>query len=72
MVTTIFTYIPCILILLKFFNRPTDEQLNCLKKNFKMYIKIDMKTAPTCFGVFTIIRERLFDLAKLTVVKITN
>jgi hypothetical protein len=37
---------------------PTDAQLNCLKNNFKIYIKIDMKTAPTCFGVITIIRER--------------
>jgi len=25
---------------------------------FKMFIKIDIKTAPTCFGVITIIRER--------------
>jgi len=33
-------------------------QLNCLKNNFKIYIKIDIETAPTCFGVITIIRER--------------
>jgi hypothetical protein len=33
---------------------PTDAQENCFKKN----IKIDIKTAPTCFGVITIIRER--------------
>jgi len=33
---------------------PTDAQENC----FKIYIKIDIKTAPTCFGVITIIRER--------------
>jgi len=26
--------------------------------NFKVYIKIDIKKAPTCFGVITIIRER--------------
>jgi len=25
---------------------------------FKIYIKIDIETAPTCFGVITIIRER--------------
>ena len=37
---------------------PTDAQLNCLKNEFKIYIKIDVKTAATCFGVITIIRER--------------
>jgi hypothetical protein len=36
---------------------PTDSQVNCLKNNFKIYIKIDIKTAPTCFGAITIIRE---------------
>ena len=29
----VFTHIPCILILSKFFNSPTDAQLNCLKNN---------------------------------------
>jgi hypothetical protein len=42
----------------KFVYPPTDAQLNCLKNNFKIYIKIDIKTAPTCFGAITIIRER--------------
>jgi hypothetical protein len=42
-----------------FFYSPTDAQLNCLKNNFKIYMKIDIKTAPTCFGVITIIRERI-------------
>jgi hypothetical protein len=32
-----------------FFYLPTDAQLNCLKNNFKIYIKIDIKTAPTFF-----------------------
>jgi hypothetical protein len=43
-----------------FFNSPPDAQVNCLKNNFKIYIKIYItcKTAPTCFGVITIIRER--------------
>jgi hypothetical protein len=50
-------YIPCILILSKFY-LPTDAQLNCLKNSFKKYIKIDIETAPTCFGIITIIRER--------------
>jgi hypothetical protein len=48
-----FTYIPYILILSKIY-LPNDVQLNCLKNYFKIYIK----TAPTCFGVITIIRER--------------
>jgi hypothetical protein len=30
-----------------------------LKSNFKIYIEIDIKTDPTCFGVITIIRERI-------------
>jgi hypothetical protein len=55
---TIFTHIPYIMILSNFYS-PTDTQLNCLKSNFKIYIKIDIKTAPTCFGVITIIRERI-------------
>jgi hypothetical protein len=56
----------------KVFNPQTDTQLNCLKNNFKFYIKIDIKTAPTCFDAITVIRERLFGLAKVTVVKITS
>jgi hypothetical protein len=68
---------------------PTDAQVNCLKDNFKIYLKIGInplnaelnpichllallgahhifhvsrlrvKTAPTCFGVITVIRERI-------------
>jgi hypothetical protein len=34
----------------------------------KIYIKIDIKTAPTCFGAVTIIRGALFELVKVTVV----
>ena len=33
---------------------PTDAQENCFKTGIKIYIR----TAPTCFGVITIIRER--------------
>ena len=33
---------------------PTDAQENCFKRSIKIYIK----TAPTCFDVITIIRER--------------
>ena len=48
------TYIPCsILILSKLFYSPTDTLVNCLKNNFKICIKINNKTAPTCFGVVT-------------------
>jgi hypothetical protein len=57
---------------IKVFYPPTDPQVNCLKNNFKIHIKIDIKTAPTCFGAITIIRERIIELAKVTVVKIIN
>jgi len=46
-------------IFLSFYS-PTDAQLNCLKNNLTIYIKIEIKTAPTCFGSITIIRERIF------------
>jgi hypothetical protein len=41
---------------IKVFYLTTDAQLNCLKNNFKIHIKIDIKRAPTCFDVITIIR----------------
>jgi len=68
------TYILCILILSKFFlYSPTDAQVNCLKNNFKIYIKIYIITAPTCFGAVTPSSGRaLLVLAKVTVVKIAN
>jgi hypothetical protein len=54
-----------------FFYSPTDAQVNCLKNNFKIYIYI--KTAPTCFGAITPSSgSALFELAKVTVVKIIN
>jgi hypothetical protein len=57
---TFFTYTPCsILILSKFFYLPTDAQVNYLENNFKIYVKIDTKTAPPCFGAITIIRGRM-------------
>jgi hypothetical protein len=34
-----------------FIYSPTDAPVSCLKKNFKIYIKIYIKTAPTRFGV---------------------
>jgi len=37
------------------FYLPTDAQEKCFKKNIKIYIK----TAPTCFGLITIIGERI-------------
>ena len=64
-----FAYIPCILILSKFFYSPTDAKVNCLKNNFK----IDIKTAPTCFGAVTPSSGgALLVLAEVAVVKIAN
>ena len=60
-------------LLSKFFYSPTDAQVNFFKINFKMYIKIDIKTAATCFGAVTPSSgSALFVLAKVTVVKIAN
>jgi hypothetical protein len=36
-----------------FFYSPTDAQVNCLKNSFKIYIKIDIKRAPTFFSAVT-------------------
>jgi hypothetical protein len=41
--------------IIKYFYLPTDAQENCFKNNIKIYIK----TAPTCFGAVTIMRERV-------------
>ena len=58
---------------IKVFFAPTDAQVNCLKNNFKIYIKIDIKTAPTCFGAITPSSwSTLLVFAKVTVVKIAN
>jgi len=40
---------------MKVFYLPTDAQESCFKGNIKIYFK----TAPTCFGLITIIRERI-------------
>jgi hypothetical protein len=54
---------------IKGFYSPTDAPVNCLKNNFKIYIK----TAPTCFGAVTPSSgSALFALAKVTVIKIIN
>jgi len=37
----------------------TDAQVNNLKNSFKVYIKIDIKTALANFGAFTIITEHI-------------
>jgi len=56
-----------------FFHSPTDAQVNCLKDSFKIYIKINIKTAPTCFGAVTPSSgSALPVLATVTVVKIVN
>jgi len=44
-----------------------------VKNNFKIYIKIDIKMAPTCFSAVTPSSgSALLMLAKVTVVKIAN
>ena len=35
----------------RFIYSPTDAPVRCLKGNIKIYNKIYIKTAPTCFGV---------------------
>jgi len=62
-----------ILFRIRVFYSPTDAQVNCLKNNFKMYIKIYIKTAPTCVGAVTPSSgSALLVLAEVTVVKIDN
>jgi hypothetical protein len=71
----IFTYIPySILILSTFFYSPTDAPVNCLKNNFKIYIKINIKTVRhvSVLSVTPSSGSALFVLAKVTVVKIAN
>jgi hypothetical protein len=47
--------------------------VNCLKNNFKIYIEIDIKPAPTYFGaVAPSSGSELLVLAKVTVVKVAN
>jgi hypothetical protein len=59
--------------IIKVFYSPTDVQVNSLKNNFKIYIEIDIKTAPTCFGAVTPSSgSALVVLAKVTVVKIAS
>ena len=57
----------------KFFYSPTDAQVNCLKNNLKIYIKVDFKTAPICFGAVTPSSgSALLVLVTVTVIKIAN
>jgi hypothetical protein len=47
--------------------------VNCFKNSFKIYLKIDITTAPTCFGaVIPSSGSALLVLAKVAVVKIAN
>jgi hypothetical protein len=52
----IFTFVPCILILSSPIFFQMNAQLIALK-NVQSYVKIYIKSAPTCFGLTTIIRE---------------
>jgi hypothetical protein len=38
---------------IKVFYSQTDAQVNCLKNNFKIYIKTNIERATTCFGAIT-------------------
>ena len=59
--------------IIKVYYSPTDAQVNCLKNNIKIYIKIYIKTTPMCFGAVTPSSGSvLLVLAKVTVVKIAN
>jgi hypothetical protein len=59
--------------IIKVFFSPTDAQANCLKNNFKIYIRIDIQTAPTCFSAVTSPSgSTLLVLAKVIVVKIAS
>jgi hypothetical protein len=72
-IAVVFTYVPRILILSKFFYLPTDALVNCLKNNFKIYIKIDVKKQLQHVSVqSSLSRSALFELANITVVKIIN
>jgi hypothetical protein len=51
----------------------TDAQVNSLENNFKIHVKIDIKTAATCFDAVTLLSgSALLVLAGVTFVKITN
>ena len=41
--------------IIRVFYLPTDAQVNYFKRNIKIYIK----TAPTCFGLITVIRKSI-------------
>jgi hypothetical protein len=59
--------------IIKVFYSPIDAQVNCIKNNFKIYLKIDIKRAPTCFGAVTPSSGgALLVLAKVIVVKMAN
>ena len=45
------TKLPTIIYYQSFIYSPTNAPVSCLKNNIKIYIKIYIKTAPTCFGV---------------------
>ena len=65
----------CYSVFIKYlsFYSPTDAQVNCLKNNFKIYITINITTAPACFGAFTPSSgSALLVIAKFTVVKMAS
>jgi hypothetical protein len=57
---------------IKVFYSPTDAQENCLKNNFKIYIKMTLKQLQHVSVQSPSSESALFELAKVTVVKIIN
>jgi hypothetical protein len=49
--------------IIKVSHPPTEAQVNCLKKNCKIHIKIDVKTAPTLFEQAQIMRFLMMVIA---------
>jgi len=57
----------------RFIYSPNDAQVNCFKNNIKVYIKINIETAPTYFGAVTPSPgSALLLLDQVKVVKIAN
>jgi hypothetical protein len=57
--------------IVKVFYSPTDAQVSCLKNNFKIYIKIDRQLLHVSVQSPSS-GSALFELAKVTVVKIIS
>ena len=71
-ICTIFTYIPCILILSKFLYSPTDAQVNCLKNNIKIYINpLSPELNPICYLLALLGAHHFFHVIRIRVKSLT-